>query len=262
MRKRSQSTDTPIGASDGHGVDSLQRGLEILRCFQPGENALTVTEIARRLALPRTTTRRLLDTLAMQGFVFRVPDRDAFRLHVACFVLGQAVLAGSALVRKSTPVLQLLANQHDMHCLLCVRDREDMLVLVHQAGAGAANCALGAGTRLPIACTAPGHAWLWTQPAAVQGEWLARMRASTTPSDNARAAAIYQAFHDIAQGGTCTSFGGWRPGMGFVAAPVVMLDRSGVVIVGVQLSADLRERRRFEHECAAGLLQAASAIRG
>lgn len=146
MRKRTQALDA---TESNRGIDSLQRGMEVLRCFQPGENALTVAEIARRLDLPRTTTRRLLNTLAAHDFLFSVPDRDAFRLHVASFVLGQAVLSGSELVRGATPVLQWLANRHALHCLLCVRDRGDMLVLAHQAGAGTAHCPSGPGRGCP-----------------------------------------------------------------------------------------------------------------
>ena len=261
MRKRTQALDATNGDEGNRGIDSLQRGMEALRCFQPGENALTVAEIARRLALPRTTTRRLLNTLAAHDFLFSVPDRDAFRLHVASFVLGQAVLSGSELVSRSTPVLQWLANRHALHCLLCVRDRGDMLVLAHQAGSGTAHCPLRAGSRLPIARTAPGHAWLWTQPVATQGEWLTPLRASANPAEHTHAAAIYQAFHDLVQGGTCASFGEWRSGVGFIAAPVALAGGDSAVIAGVHTSAAPHERRRIEHECAAALLQAAGTIR-
>lgn len=261
MRKRTQALEATDGDEGNRGIDSLRRGMEVLRCFQPGENALTVAEIARRLDLPRTTARRLLNTLAAHDFLSGVPDRDAFRLHVASFVLGQAVLSGSELVRSATPVLQWLANRHALHCLLCVRDRGDMLVLAHQAGAGTAHCPLGAGTRLPIARTAPGHAWLWTQPVATQGEWLTPMRASANPAEHTHAAAIYQAFHDLVQGGACASFGTWRSGVGFIAAPVALAGGDSAVIAGVHTCAAPQERSRIERECTPALLQAAGTIR-
>jgi len=259
MRTRSQPLDAPDDADGARAAGALHRGLEILRCFQPGESALSTGEIARRLALPRNTARRLLDTLAAQGFLFRVPDSDAFRLHVACFVLGQAVLGNSALVRKATPVLQVLANRHDMHCLLCVRDRDDMLVLAHLPGNGGPNAALDPGSRLPVADTAPGHAWLWAQSSDIQNDWLARLR--TMPRGNARVATVYQAFHDLMQDGVCSSFGQWRRDLGFVAAPVAPGSADSAVIACAQASTDPVQRSRFERQWTVALLQAAATIR-
>jgi len=259
MRTRSQPLAPAHDAPDAPAAGSLHRGLEILRCFQPGESALSTGEIARRLALPRATARRLLDTLAAHGFLFPVPDSDAFRLHVACFVLGQAVLGSSALVRKATPVLQVLANRHDMHCLLCVRDRDDMLVLAHQPGNNRPDPALDPGSRLPVADTAPGHAWLWTQSVEIQNTWLGRLRA--LPGGNARVATVYQAFHDLMQDGVCTSFGQWRRDLGFVAAPVAPGHPDSAVIACAQASTDPVQRSRFERQWTVALLQAAATIR-
>lgn len=260
MRRRTEAIAVDHAGTDtGSAVDSLQRGLEVLRCFKPGEDTLASAEIARRLALPKATTRRLLDTLSTQGFVLRVPDTEAWRLHVACFVVGQAVLNGSLLVRKATPILQVLANRFAVHALLCARDRSDMLVLVHLAGTSAPPWALGAGARLPIADTAPGRAWLWTQPPAAQGEWLARLRDST-PSGRTQAAGVYQAFHDIEQGGACFSFGEWRRDVGLAAAPLMLADGSKAVVTCVRLAAE-PGRGRFERECTAAMVEAAAMIR-
>jgi len=243
------------------GVDSLQRGLEVLRCFRPGEDALADLEIARRLGLPKPTARRLLETLALHGFVLQVPGTETFRLHVACFVVGQAVLNGSSLARKATPVLQALANRFGVHALLAVPDRTDMLVLSHQVGAAAAGFTLGAGARLPTADTALGRAWLWTQPAAVQGEWLASVReAGPGQTGSARAAGVYQAFHDIEQGGACFTFGGWRRDAGLVAAPILLTDGSAAAVGCLRRTAE-PGRGRFDRECTAALVEAAAVIR-
>ena len=261
MRRRAEASPLATHEAPPAAIDSLQRGLEAMRCFRPGEDALSDAEIARRLVLPRRTTRRLLDTLALHGFVLQAPRTDTFRLHVACFVVGQAVLNGAPLVRQAAPILQVLANRFDVHALLAVPDRSDMLVLSHQVGAAAAGFKLGAGARVPTAETALGRAWLWTQPAAVQGQWLAELRAAAQgQAGNTHAADLYQAFHDIEEGGACFSFGGWRRDAGLVATPIVLDDGRAAAIACLRRTAGTGHHR-FERECTAALVEAAAAIR-
>lgn len=243
------------------GIDSLQRGLEALRCFRDGENTLSSLEIAHRLELPKQTTRRLLETLEAQGFLLRAPGTDDFGLHVACLSIGYALMNNSVLVRQATPVLHSLANTFGVHALLCVRDRHDMLVLALAQGLGAPGWGLGAGSHLPIADTAPGHAWLWMQSTAVQGEWLDRLRTRhAATGGSARVAAIYRSFQSLEQSRTCLSLGEWRKDVEFVAAPVELPDWSGMVIGCVRLGQE-PTRERFARDCAAAVARAARSVR-
>lgn len=259
MRRRTSPAATrPEPAA---AVDSLQRGLEALRCFRPGEDALGAGELASRLDLPRNTTLRLLQTLEMHGFLRRVQGTDDFSLDVECLFVGQSFLGSSQLVRRSGPVLQTLADRFKVHALLCVPEREDMLVLQHAAGSSASPLALGAGLSLPVATTASGCAWLWTQQPAVQGEWLARLRErAPTAGGSSKAAKIYQAFHDIEKGGTCFSQDDWRRGVAMVATPLLMRDGSAAAI-GCAISEAPPGQAAFSPECCAALREAANEIR-
>jgi DNA-binding IclR family transcriptional regulator len=259
MRRRREpigSADAaPAAADHAATVDSLQRGLEALRCFQSGEDALPTVEIARRLGLTRATTRRLLMTLAAQGFLQCGSDGDTFGLHVASFVVGQAMLSGSPLVRAARSQLQALTARFPVHALLCVGDRGELLVLVHQAGAAAPPWLLGAGARLPVGDTALGHAWLWMQSSVCQGEFLARLREKTTISVGL--APVWKAFHDLEISGTCSSVWSGRGGVELTAAPVLLHDGTMAVLacvkVGMQVVPDAA--------CALALRQTADAIR-
>ena len=63
MRRRDAAINPVERSHDAHEVDSLHRGLEIMRSFRPGESTLSCSEIALRMGLRRATTQRLLDTL-------------------------------------------------------------------------------------------------------------------------------------------------------------------------------------------------------
>ncbi|MES2415304.1 MAG: helix-turn-helix domain-containing protein [Pseudomonadota bacterium] len=242
-------------------VDSLQRGLEALRCFQPGEDMLTSAELATRLDLPRNTTLRLLLTLESHGFLRRLPGSDEFSLDVECLFLGQALLGGSLLVRKARPVLQTLANRFAVHTMLCVPERGQMLALLHAGSVAAQPLALSAGLALPVADSAPGCAWLWTQQPAVQGEWLARLRESGPGAGgSSQVARIYQSFHDIEKGGVCFSQDGWRSGVAMAATPLVMRDGSTAAIACLRTGLEAG-MASFDLECSAALRAASQEIR-
>jgi DNA-binding IclR family transcriptional regulator len=241
-------------------VDSLQRGLEALRCFSPGDAALGVTELALRLGVSKPTTRRLLETLEQHGFLLRVPGTDKFGLHVACLIVGQAVLGSSVLVKAARPLLQQFAERFSANVLACVQERTDMLVLAQATAQGSPSGEPGAGMRVPVADTAVGHAWLWTQPAQVQAEWLARLR-SQSGTGVSQAARVYRSFQELEERGVCQAPDVSRREFTRFAAPVLLSD-GGVAVVGC-LRGDEggRERVRLERECAAALAELASCMR-
>ncbi|GAB3839913.1 hypothetical protein GCM10029963_07690 [Micromonospora andamanensis] len=50
-------------------IEALARGLDVLRCFQPGRQVMTLSEIAGATGLARPTVRRILLTLEDLGYV-------------------------------------------------------------------------------------------------------------------------------------------------------------------------------------------------
>ncbi len=263
MRRRQVEPLAPEAqAAESGAVDSLQRGLEALRCFHPGEDVLETAELARRLGLTRPTTRRLLDTLALHGFLMRVPGKDQFGLHVACLVVGHALLGTSALVRAARRLLQSFAQRYGAAALVGVQDRDYLLVLAHAAADGVAAGGLGAGMRVPIAGTPFGHAWLWTQPAQVLAGWLARLREGSMPAAGApNAAGLYRAFHDLEEKGVCHAAGEARRHVRFYAAPAIFRDGSVAVIGCARPSEGGKAGPQQERECAAALAALAGAVR-
>ncbi len=223
MRRRS----APLTAAPAPAVDSLQRGLDILRCFAPGEDLLPAAEIARRMGLPRATTIRLLETLADHDFLLRGGGGEDYGLHVGCFSLGQAVLAGSPLVRAARAPLQALADRYSVHALLAVGDRDDLLVLAHAAGVAAPAWILGVGARLPVADSAAGLAWLWAQGPQIQARWTATLREGRDPS---RLARLWRAFHQLETDGSCADAWPDRGIATLLAAPLMLQDGSAAVV--------------------------------
>jgi IclR family mhp operon transcriptional activator len=69
-------------------IRALLRGLEALRALN-GQDGMTVTEVAERARVPRTTAYRILETLCQGGFVIRDEMDDRYRPTLAVTNLAE-----------------------------------------------------------------------------------------------------------------------------------------------------------------------------
>ncbi|MGE4239452.1 IclR family transcriptional regulator [Ramlibacter sp.] len=203
MRRR---TTLPDRAVESPGkASSLERGLDVLRCFDAAEPMLSAAQIAERLRMPRGSALRLLATLCDAQYLAHLPEPDLYRVHSEAILLGQAFLSGSQLVRRARPVLQGFVDQHRCHAVLCVARPEGLIALLYVHGSSArAKPGLGTGTIFSPEHSAVGHAWLWTEGPHAQAECIARLRAADTTGRAGGAAELYRAFHELERTGVCT----------------------------------------------------------
>lgn len=92
------------------GAQTLRRGLAVLRLLtRVGPGGLRMTEIVRRLDLPKATAVRLTRTLLDEGFVMHDRGSGAYRLGPEAFAVGLAAEPSYALQRLAAPTLRALA---------------------------------------------------------------------------------------------------------------------------------------------------------
>jgi len=237
MRKRTNDTAARHDVVDLRtSVDSLQRGLEILRTFRAGDNSLSVGELATRTGLPRPTVARLVNTLAAQRFLCAIPGTDRYRADVACQSVGRALLASHALVQAGSAGVRALAERFSVDASIAVPERLDMMCVAQsRRAADAAHDALGpvealtmTGALRPIVATSAGRAWLWSQPAPLQGEMVQSIRADATARGGAVAMPqIYRAFQELEERGYCMQSGEGSPRLAALAAPIAVAGQRG-----------------------------------
>ena len=89
--------------------ESLSRGLQIITTFGPSARALTLSEVARRVDLPRATARRSLLTLAQMGYVQE--EGRLFSLTPRVLELAVAYLSASPAATILQPCCERLAAE-------------------------------------------------------------------------------------------------------------------------------------------------------
>src|ERR1700733_7391603 len=84
-------------------VQSLDRGLAVIRAFGPDRDRLSLSEVAKATGLTRAATRRFLLTLVKLGYVRS--DGRQFSLRPRVLELGYAYLSGLAMPEIAAPHL-------------------------------------------------------------------------------------------------------------------------------------------------------------
>lgn len=257
---RRRTRESGVFVRDTPGVRSLERGLQLLRAFRPGINSLTNSELAERTGFARATVSRLTATLVSAGFLDYEVAPGLYRLGAPFLALGLAVRSGSTVLQAALPIMREVSDGQRINVGLALADDSDVVYLdsVRKSQLGIFRHIM-AGTRLPMAETALGRAWLGGQTAAVRKQMLAllalRYEGRWTPIRRELSAA----FAAIQRDGYCGRE--HRSGVMAVAAPLVLAGHP-VHALNISYRAPTDgEGEALERQYGAMLLQMAERIR-
>lgn len=220
-----QHTDSDAPSSpdkDRNFVTALARGLELLRAFDAGEEYLGNAELSSRTGIPRPTVSRLTYTLTQLGYLQHNTHLEKYRLGPGVLALGYRYLGNMGIREIARPHLQRFAEVTDCNVSLGSADRNDMVYLETCHGSGPLIIRLDVGSRLPIATSAIGRAWLCGLPTDRRRQVLvelARHHASDWPTLEA---GIQRSLDDYAEYGFCFSEQDWQRDISAVAMPLVL----------------------------------------
>lgn len=249
------------GDGDRHVVTALARGLEILRCFGPGDRHLANNEIARRTGLPRPTVSRLTRTLTELGYLRQDPTESTFALGTAILGLGFSALGQMDVRRVARPLMQALAEHTKAAVNLGVRDRSCVIYIDTYRNAASFTVHLDVGSRLPVATTSMGRACLAAMPERERAAVLAEIRGSDPAAWPQVRRGVEQAIAEYAEKGYCLSLGEWRREVHAVAVPLVPRDGSDIMIFSCSGAAYEMSRERLESEIGPRLLALVGNVR-
>lgn len=150
----------------------LERGLYILQSFRPTGQPQTLSAIARRTDLPKSTAHRIVNLLAAQGFLEHTAE--GWVLGRAVFELGELVPIKRRLRETALPFMEDLyeATHETVH--LAVRDGLDVLYVEKIRGHSGVDLPSRVGGRLPLSSTGVGKTILAFSPTSLTDEVAAR----------------------------------------------------------------------------------------
>ncbi|MCW2899348.1 MAG: IclR family transcriptional regulator [Streptosporangiaceae bacterium] len=165
-------------------VQSLARGLAVIKAFDANNPRMTLSQVARATNLSPATARRFLLTLVQLKYVSYEDGRYSLRPRV--LGLGYRYLSRLSVRDVAEPHLDALAAEVHESSSLSVLDGDDIVYVARVSTSRIITLSIGMGTRLPAHLTSMGRVLLANLPPDARERYLERVPLSQQTSKTIR----------------------------------------------------------------------------
>jgi IclR family pca regulon transcriptional regulator len=151
------TSETATGR-ERHFVQSLERGLAVIKALSVPGPGLTLADVARDTGLTRAAARRFLLTLEDLGYVRSANRR--FSLTARVLELGYSFLSSLTLPEIAQPHLRELVEHVHESSSVCVLDGVEVVYVAREPTQRIMTVAISVGTRFPAYATSMGRVLL------------------------------------------------------------------------------------------------------
>jgi DNA-binding IclR family transcriptional regulator len=156
------------------GVPALDRALTVLECIAQSRKGFSVSELSRRLTLPKSSVHLILRTFERRGYLQKQPTGGRYRFGLKLMSLGHLALDGVELRDEARPILQRLVLATGLTAHLGILERGEIVIIERVDAATAVRVVSFIGRRMKIHSTAVGKALLAFLPPDSQELQLAQ----------------------------------------------------------------------------------------
>ena len=215
-------------------IRAVDRALNVLLCFSRDTPELTMTQIAEKVGLNKSTVHRLLATLERKRFLERDPITGLYKLGVRILQMAYLTLETHDLRKLASPYLRRLCKQHGETVNLAILDETDVLFLDVNESPKRVKLAASIGQRLPAFSTASGKAILAYLPVEEVRKILASGMPQHTQYTITSPELFFEDLTQIRQQGFAISTQEYEEGINAISAPI--LDSGGYPIGSISIA--------------------------
>jgi DNA-binding IclR family transcriptional regulator len=168
---RLPSTD---GTGSQTGIQVIARAADVMRALYGEPRGLSLSQLAERVGLPRSTVHRLVSALVREGFLAAASPTGRVRLGPE---LSRLASSGRELAEDLHPYMERLFQQFDETVVCSVIDGDRQRCIDQIAAPHRLRTEFPIGATLPLFCTANGKALL----AELDGEELSALLPARLP---------------------------------------------------------------------------------
>ncbi|MGB7382951.1 MAG: IclR family transcriptional regulator [Rhodococcus sp. (in: high G+C Gram-positive bacteria)] len=214
-------------------VQSLARGLAVIRAFDAEHPRRTLSDVAKATDLTRATARRFLLTLVDLGYVRG--DGSLFWLTPRVLELGYSYLSSLSLPDVAGPHLESLAERVRESSSVSILDGDDVVYVARVPVSRIMTVSITIGTRFPAFATSMGRVLLAGLPPDRLDEYLQRVELTAlTGKTITNTAALRDELDLVRAQGYCLVDQELEEGLRSIAAPIH--DESGAVVAAANVS--------------------------
>ena len=247
------------GRQAGEHVQSLARGIAVLRSFSADSPRQTLADVARATGLTRATSRRLLLTLVDLGYART--DGKHFELTPRVLDIGYSFVASLNLNEIVQPYLEALSEELGESTSVSVLDDTDIVYIARVPTKRIMTVAIGLGSRFPAYQTSMGRVLLAELDDDQVADVFARSRRDAVTEHTVRDLdALLVALHSVRDRGWSLVDQELELGVRSIAAPIHNATGCTVAAVNVSTQVGRTELDVVVDEFLPALLTAAAQI--
>jgi IclR family transcriptional regulator, KDG regulon repressor len=164
----------PFASSPSPSSTAVERAFRILEFLDSTQRAWNISELSRRLELPKSTTHILMRTLARLGYVTHEANSRSFTLALKLSGLGRSVLKNMSLPAIALPFMRSLAQSLRLTVHLAMLEKGQAVYIQKVDGPGLIRFDTYVGKRTNLHCTAVGKLLLAHSADEIKREYLRR----------------------------------------------------------------------------------------
>lgn len=220
-------------------LDSLNKGLALLRLFASGVESLSMQDVADRLDVTRAAARRLLLTLHHNGYLAQ--NGRQFSLTPRVMELGYAYFASMSLPRLAQPHLRALASRCGETCSIGMLDDDAVVLVAREEPRQILRVDMAIGRRMPAYAHSLGRVLLAGLDDAALERYLAHAELrKLTPFTIDSREALRATLAQVREDGHCVLVSELVDGFAGISVP--LRDQTGKVVAGLGFSMVLGSR--------------------
>ncbi|MGB3407514.1 MAG: IclR family transcriptional regulator [Jannaschia sp.] len=137
-------------------LSSVTTAIHLLKTFTEEDEALGISELAKRLKVAKSTVHRLAGALLDEGLLQQDPETGRYGLGVGLFSLGSLVRSRLDVTVESKVILNALREKTQENVRLAVLERQSVVFLHDFEGPQTLRLRSATGQVKPAFCTAEG----------------------------------------------------------------------------------------------------------
>lgn len=242
-------------AGDGEVIQVVSRAFDVLRCFEGHEARLGNLEISNRCGLPRSTVSRLTHTLTRMGQLVYLPRDQKYRIGPSAVAMSTSMTRGLQLRNLIRQRLQDVAEQLPGTVGFVIPDRFHLVYLEFGRAANALGLHETTGSRISMASTAAGHAYVAALEPEVGDALLTEMERELPDAARLLRPRLEHNRQFLKEHGYVVACGLWSPHINGVALPLWSPQYQTYVVLTIGLLSAMYDEQRLHDEVAQPMLE-------
>jgi DNA-binding IclR family transcriptional regulator len=143
---------------------AVERALAILECLDGSRRGLNISEISRKLAIPKSSAHVIVLTLEKLGYVQKRKGSLHFNLGLKAYALGQGMMKSMSIAEIALPHMRVLVDRFRLPAHLAVPDGDQGVYIQKVDAPGLIKIDTYVGRRMDLHCTGVGKVLLSYSP--------------------------------------------------------------------------------------------------